>query len=424
METLTDEIPFAETKSEPQLIIAIVQGRSPSDASSLSSYAKELKVLLVDCWSRQPSKRPTAVDCLRIVECAIPTPEQKADSIAELPSPSLPPPFVPCTAVPARAITRGGFISPNGSNLSIATRQHSLKEPRHRPSGVTSSRNGARWNHLQQRHAIQVDHTRQPNQNGIKMLHQAQVISQQPNQLTNGNGLLTRTDPSLAANPPDDTELLGSQSSSRLRIPKEAVISAWSFPPYVLLVDDDIVSRRVFIKFLEISGCTIDVAVDGLDAVSKMESDNYDLVLMDIIMPNLDGISATSLIRQFDNSTPIISMTSECKPNDILVYYTNGMNDILPKPFTQKELFAMLEKHLEHLKATTMAQAAAKEPSQDLSGEWCSSTPNLLDTDTDGMNCLRLLDSIGGLVVADPAGSAEGVLNTAGESKRPHLEAV
>lgn len=70
-----------------------------------------------------------------------------------------------------------------------------------------------------------------------------------------------------------------------------------------------------------------------------------------------------------------------------------------------------------------MAQAAAKEPSQDLSGEWCSSTPNLLDLSADGMNCLRLLEP-SGLIVADPAGSAEGVLKTAEESKRPHLEAV
>lgn len=68
-------------------------------------------------------------------------------------------------------------------------------------------------------------------------------------------------------------------------------------------------------------------------------------------MPKLDGVSATSLIRQFDHRTPIISMTSNSCPQDILNYYSHGMNDILPKPFTRDGLLGMLEKHLIHLKA-------------------------------------------------------------------------
>lgn len=60
-------------------------------------------------------------------------------------------------------------------------------------------------------------------------------------------------------------------------------------------------------------------------------------------MPKMDGISATSLIRQFDHVTPIISMTSNSRPNDIMTYYSSGMNDILPKPFTKEGLLDMLE---------------------------------------------------------------------------------
>jgi len=56
------------------------------------------------------------------------------------------------------------------------------------------------------------------------------------------------------------------------------------------------------------------------------------------------------LIRQFDHMTPIISMTSNSKPNEIMTYYSHGMNDILPKPFTKEGLLSMLEKHLTHLK--------------------------------------------------------------------------
>jgi osomolarity two-component system response regulator SKN7 len=62
-------------------------------------------------------------------------------------------------------------------------------------------------------------------------------------------------------------------------------------------------------------------------------------------------MSATSLIRQFDPRTPIISMTSNSGPSELVNYMSSGMTDILPKPFTKEGLLNMLEKHLLHLKA-------------------------------------------------------------------------
>ncbi|BGP68621.1 Transcription factor SKN7 [Rhodotorula toruloides] len=131
---------------------------------------------------------------------------------------------------------------------------------------------------------------------------------------------------------------------------RQSNVPGWAVPPRVLLVEDDAVCRKLSSKFLEVFGCQIDVAVDGVSAVNKMNMQKYDLVLMDIVMPNLDGVSATSLIRQFDPMTPIISMTSNSGPNDIMTYFSHGMNDVLPKPFTKENLLSMLEKHLTHLK--------------------------------------------------------------------------
>ncbi|RPD56428.1 hypothetical protein L227DRAFT_508493 [Lentinus tigrinus ALCF2SS1-6] len=139
-------------------------------------------------------------------------------------------------------------------------------------------------------------------------------------------------------------------SAQTLRVRRSTYVPGWAVPPRVLLVDDDVVSRKVSSKFLQIFGCTIDVAVDGVGAVNKMNLEKYDLVLMDIVMPKLDGVSATSLIRQFDHMTPIISMTSNSKPAEIMKYYSSGMNDHLPKPFTKDGLWEVLEKHLTHLK--------------------------------------------------------------------------
>lgn len=60
-------------------------------------------------------------------------------------------------------------------------------------------------------------------------------------------------------------------------------------------------------------------------------------------MPILDGISATAMIRQFDHMTPIISMTSNAQPSQVMAYFSSGMNDILSKPFTKDGLVNMLE---------------------------------------------------------------------------------
>lgn len=138
--------------------------------------------------------------------------------------------------------------------------------------------------------------------------------------------------------------------SNLLRVRRSTYVPGWAVPPKVLVVDDDDVCRKLGSKFLQVFGCAIDVAVDGVTAVNKMNLEKYDLVLMDIVMPNLDGVSATSLIREFDPRTPIISMTSNSAPNELLSYMSSGMNDVLPKPFTKDGLLNMLEKHLIHLK--------------------------------------------------------------------------
>ncbi|KAI5814869.1 hypothetical protein BZA77DRAFT_93264 [Pyronema omphalodes] len=124
----------------------------------------------------------------------------------------------------------------------------------------------------------------------------------------------------------------------------------WKRAPQVLLVEDDPTCRRIGSKFLLSAQCEVDVADDGLIAVNKMNhSRKYDLVLMDIMMPNLDGVSAAALIRQFNTDTPIVAMTSNIRRDDINTYFDNGMNDVLPKPFTKEGLLGMLEQQLKHL---------------------------------------------------------------------------
>jgi CheY-like chemotaxis protein len=127
------------------------------------------------------------------------------------------------------------------------------------------------------------------------------------------------------------------------------VFPAWSAAPRVLVVEDNIVSRKLSARILQLIGCNIETAVNGQEAVAKMGSGKYDLCLMDINMPSLSGVDATTRIRSFDINTPIISMSSTRAPNAVAGYLSVGMNDYLPKPFNKHQLFNMLQKHLHHM---------------------------------------------------------------------------
>jgi CheY-like chemotaxis protein len=134
--------------------------------------------------------------------------------------------------------------------------------------------------------------------------------------------------------------------------PKADLAQKWSVPPKVLLVEDNLICRTIGTNLLKIFGCSFDTASDGLDAINMMNLQRYDLVLMDIVMPNLDGLTATCCIRKFDKRTPIISMTVNVQKDDCVKYLANGMNDILPKPFNKEKLQAILERYCSHLHPT------------------------------------------------------------------------
>ncbi|KAI8385753.1 hypothetical protein BD560DRAFT_169498 [Blakeslea trispora] len=156
----------------------------------------------------------------------------------------------------------------------------------------------------------------------------------------------TTPSPTLLTPPPLTPSLAGSMESKG----KQKVTHGWAMAPRVLLVDDDAVYRNVCGRMLTVVGCSIDVAKDGLEALERLSAKKYDLILMDIVMPKMDGISTTRNIRRFDTLTPIVSMTSNYNHNDIMEYIGIGMNDILPKPFSKNTLYDILDKHCAHLK--------------------------------------------------------------------------
>ena len=120
-------------------------------------------------------------------------------------------------------------------------------------------------------------------------------------------------------------------------------------PNRVLLVDDTQVNRRLASKMLEKLGVTVDLAVNGVEAVSKAESQRYALILMDCQMPEMDGYEATARIRAHEGSlrhTPIVAMTASALPEDRKRCLDAGMDDYISKPVRHDTLRKAVSKWL------------------------------------------------------------------------------
>jgi PAS domain S-box-containing protein len=116
----------------------------------------------------------------------------------------------------------------------------------------------------------------------------------------------------------------------------------------VLLVDDDTMNREIALELLAGTGLVIETASDGQQAVDKARERAYDLILMDMRMPRLDGLDATAQIRAIPGreAVPIVALTANAFSEDRRRCIQAGMNDFLSKPVTPSVLYATLLKWL------------------------------------------------------------------------------
>jgi PAS domain S-box-containing protein len=116
----------------------------------------------------------------------------------------------------------------------------------------------------------------------------------------------------------------------------------------VLLVEDNLVNQRLGIKLLSKMGHDVTLAEDGLDALDKIENHHFDLVLMDVQMPNLDGLNATRHLREEEADTnrhlPIIALTAHAAEEDREACLNAGMDDYCSKPIRAHDLQAAIQR--------------------------------------------------------------------------------
>ena len=112
----------------------------------------------------------------------------------------------------------------------------------------------------------------------------------------------------------------------------------------ILLVEDNILNQRITTFSLKKFNHEVDIANNGLEAVNKYRDKEYDVILMDIMMPVMDGLEATFQIRKYekemDNNrhTPVIAITANTLDNDRDKCIATGMDEYMAKPFDMKRL--------------------------------------------------------------------------------------
>ena len=119
----------------------------------------------------------------------------------------------------------------------------------------------------------------------------------------------------------------------------------------LLIVDDEDKIREVIKEYAEFSGYVAEEAADGMSAIGMVKLNDYDLIIMDVMMPKLDGFSAVKEIQKIKN-IPVIMLSARGEEYDKLFGFELGIDDYVVKPFSPKELMARVNAVLNRVDAS------------------------------------------------------------------------
>ena len=130
---------------------------------------------------------------------------------------------------------------------------------------------------------------------------------------------------------------------------------------HILVVDDESRIRSIIRKYAEFDGHKVTEAGDGMEAVLLCRKNEYDLIIMDIMMPELDGFSACREIRKI-SQTPIIMLSARGEEYDRINGFEVGIDDYVIKPFSPKELMLRIEAIMKRVKNVSVSDAPVPKP--------------------------------------------------------------
>jgi CheY-like chemotaxis protein len=144
-------------------------------------------------------------------------------------------------------------------------------------------------------------------------------------------------------------------------------------PRRILLVEDNAVNRRVIVGLLQKRGHTIESAENGLEALEALTKSDYDLVLMDVQMPVMDGLEATRRMRDMERRgsphVPVVGLTALAMKGDRERCLASGMDECIHKPIDLQSLLRAIEKTSQFRGPRPALQEDARSLDPDLTGE-------------------------------------------------------
>jgi CheY-like chemotaxis protein/HPt (histidine-containing phosphotransfer) domain-containing protein len=152
-------------------------------------------------------------------------------------------------------------------------------------------------------------------------------------------------------------KVLGDESLIQRTVNIETMLAAPEAK--ILVVDDNTINLNVTAGLLGLCQIKADTATSGKDSIEMVNKNNYDIIFMDHMMPVMDGIEATKIIREIGVSTPIIALTANAISGAKEEYIAAGMNDLLVKPIKKTLLYKMLEDWLPKEKVSRVTTEAA-----------------------------------------------------------------
>ncbi|MEI6447012.1 MAG: response regulator transcription factor [Actinomycetes bacterium] len=113
-------------------------------------------------------------------------------------------------------------------------------------------------------------------------------------------------------------------------------------PLRILIAEDDRAAREALVRALELEGYSVDAVADGAQALESIEAERPDLLLLDVMMPDVDGLAVCRRLRAHGSDLPILILTARTETSDRVVGLDAGADDYLPKPYELNELLARI----------------------------------------------------------------------------------
>ena len=153
----------------------------------------------------------------------------------------------------------------------------------------------------------------------------------------------------------------------------------------ILVADDEEMIRKLIVKYASYEGHTVDEARDGMEAVNMCKNGNYDILIIDIMMPELDGFSACREIRKFSD-IPIIMLSARGEEYDKINGFGLGVDDYVVKPFSPKELMMRVDAIMKRLRknneSATVPESTEKHDIFEISGLIADLTARIVYVDS------------------------------------------